>query len=141
MAEKSKMDAALDELLTGKSPEEIVGPGGVLKELTKALLERAMGAELSNHLGYEKHDHAGRRELRFGKVESPSSYDRICSHRQTCNPQDLKTRVIVVKGRTCNHLASGRGVNFAKARSAANPFSCQPAFRLALWSPPSGPLV
>jgi putative transposase len=60
MAEKSKMDAALDELLTGKSPEEIVGPGGVLKELTKALLERAMGAELSNHLGYEKHDHAGR---------------------------------------------------------------------------------
>jgi hypothetical protein len=28
MAEKSKLDAALDELLTGKSPEEIVGPGG-----------------------------------------------------------------------------------------------------------------
>jgi putative transposase len=60
MAEKSKLDAALDELLTGKSPEEIVGPGGVLKQLTKALLERAMGAELSNHLGYEKHDSAGR---------------------------------------------------------------------------------
>jgi putative transposase len=60
MAEKSKLDAALDELVTGKSPEEIVGPGGVLKQLTKALLERAMGAELSNHLGYEKHDSAGR---------------------------------------------------------------------------------
>ena len=60
MAEKSKLDAALDELLTGKSPEEIVGAGGVLKQLTKALLERAMGAELSNHLGYEKHDSAGR---------------------------------------------------------------------------------
>ena len=60
MAEKSKLDAALDELLTGKSSEEIVGPGGVLKQLTKALLERAMGAELSNHLGYEKHDSAGR---------------------------------------------------------------------------------
>src|SRR3954449_3424472 len=60
MAEKSKLEAALDELLTGKSPEEIVGPGGVLKQLTKALLERAMGAELSNHLGYEKHDSAGR---------------------------------------------------------------------------------
>src|SRR5437660_1568019 len=60
MAEKSKLDAALDELVTGKSPEEIVGPGGVLKQLTKALLERAMGAELTNHLGYEKHDSAGR---------------------------------------------------------------------------------
>jgi putative transposase len=59
MAEKSKLDAALDELLAGKSTEEIVGPGGVLKQFTKALLERAMGAELSNHLGYDKHDSAG----------------------------------------------------------------------------------
>jgi transposase-like protein len=59
MAEKSKLDAALDELLAGKSTEEMVGPGGMLKQLTKALLERAMGAELSNHLGYEKHDSAG----------------------------------------------------------------------------------
>jgi putative transposase len=59
MAEKSKLDAALDELLAGKSTEEIVGPGGMLKQLTKALLERAMGAELDNHLGYEKHDSAG----------------------------------------------------------------------------------
>jgi putative transposase len=60
MGEKSKLDAALDELLTGKTAEEMVGPGGVLKQLTKALLERAMGAELSNHLGYEKHDSIGR---------------------------------------------------------------------------------
>jgi putative transposase len=60
MAEKSKLDAALEELLAGKSTEEIVGPGGVLKQLTKAVLERAMGAELTHHLGYEKHDSAGR---------------------------------------------------------------------------------
>src|SRR6201999_518708 len=59
MAEKSKLDAALDELLAGKSTEEIVWPDGSLKQLTKALLERAMGAELSRHLGYEKHDSAG----------------------------------------------------------------------------------
>jgi putative transposase len=60
MTERSKLDAALDELLAGKSTEEIVGPGGVLKQLTKALLERALGTELSNHLGYEKHDSTGR---------------------------------------------------------------------------------
>jgi putative transposase len=59
MAEKSKLDAALDELLAGKATEEIVGPDGLLKQLTKAVLERAMGAELSNHLGYEKHDSTG----------------------------------------------------------------------------------
>ena len=50
MAEKSKLDAALDELLAGKSPEEVVGPGGVLKQLTKALLERAMGASFPTTL-------------------------------------------------------------------------------------------
>ena len=48
-----KLDAALDELLKGKGTEEIVGPNGLLKQFTKALLERAMKAELSQHLGYE----------------------------------------------------------------------------------------
>ena len=42
MEAKTKLEAALDELLAGKSTEEIVGPGGLLKQLTKALLERAM---------------------------------------------------------------------------------------------------
>src|SRR3954454_5171202 len=40
-------------------PEDIIGENGLLKQLTKALLERAMAAELKDHLGYEKHDPAG----------------------------------------------------------------------------------
>src|SRR5947207_3358756 len=49
-------DAVIDELLAGaRSEEEIVGPGGVLAQLTKRLVERAMSAELSEHLGYEPH--------------------------------------------------------------------------------------
>ena len=51
MKEKTKLEAALDELLSGKSTEEIVGPEGLLKELTKAVLERTMGAELTHHPG------------------------------------------------------------------------------------------
>jgi putative transposase len=47
MEDKTKLEAALDELLGGKKAEEIVGPGGLLKQLTKALLERAMNAELT----------------------------------------------------------------------------------------------
>jgi len=54
MEEKTKLESALDELLAGKSTEEIVGPYGLLKQLTKALVERAMNAEMSHHLGYEK---------------------------------------------------------------------------------------
>src|SRR5262245_24108232 len=50
----------VDELMKGyQKPEDIVGETGLLKRLTKALLERAMNAELTHHLGYEKHDAAG----------------------------------------------------------------------------------
>ena len=47
----------IDKLLTDyKKPEDM---NGLLKQLTKALLERAMQAEMSDHLGYEKHDPEG----------------------------------------------------------------------------------
>jgi putative transposase len=50
----------LDELIKDyKKPEDLIGETGLLKQLTKALLERAMNAELTQHLGYEKYDPAG----------------------------------------------------------------------------------
>jgi putative transposase len=49
-------DELIDELLAGaRSEEEIVGPGGLLADLTRRLVERAMDAELTDHLGYEPH--------------------------------------------------------------------------------------
>src|SRR6266540_5429490 len=49
-------DEVIDELLAGaRTEEEIVGPGGVLAQWTKRLVERAMSAELTEHLGYEPH--------------------------------------------------------------------------------------
>src|SRR5512144_1425685 len=51
----------LDELLSGyEKPEDLPGDDGLLKRLKKALIERALGAELTVHLGYEKGDPAGR---------------------------------------------------------------------------------
>lgn len=51
----------LDQLLAGYSkPEDLTGEQGLFKQLKKALIERALGAELSEHLGYEKGDPAGR---------------------------------------------------------------------------------
>jgi putative transposase len=50
----------IDDLLKGyKKPEDLIGENGLLKQLTKRLLERAMAAELTEHVGYEKHDPAG----------------------------------------------------------------------------------
>ncbi len=49
-------DEVIDELLAGASSEdEIAGPGGLLAELTKRLVERAMEVELTEHVGYEPH--------------------------------------------------------------------------------------
>ena len=54
-------DEVIEELLQGyRSPQDLLGEEGLFKELKKRLLERALGAELSKHLGYEKGDPAGR---------------------------------------------------------------------------------
>jgi putative transposase len=39
---------------------ELVGPDGLLSQLTKRVLETALEAEMTDHLGYDKHDRAGR---------------------------------------------------------------------------------
>jgi putative transposase len=50
----------LDELLKDcQKPEDLLGEQGLLKRLTKALLERVLETELTHHVGYEKHDPAG----------------------------------------------------------------------------------
>ena len=50
-----------EELLSGllanyKKPEDLIGENGLLKQLTKLLVERALDAELTEHLGHERHE-------------------------------------------------------------------------------------
>jgi putative transposase len=45
-------DDALQDALEGLDPEEITGPGGLMSQLAGRVLESALGAELSGHLGY-----------------------------------------------------------------------------------------
>lgn len=53
----------LDELIRDyKNPEDLLGENGLLKQLTKALLERAMNAELTHELGFERNDKSSRKE-------------------------------------------------------------------------------
>lgn len=54
-------DELLDILMKDyKKPEDLIGENGLLKQLTKRLLERAMQAEMTDHLGYDKHAPAGK---------------------------------------------------------------------------------
>ena len=51
----------LDQLLGNYTkPEDLLGEEGLFKQLKKALIERALRSELTEHLGYEKGDPAGR---------------------------------------------------------------------------------
>src|SRR5215217_996387 len=43
---------ALQDALSGLAPEQITGPGGLLTQLAGRVLETALGAELTEHLGY-----------------------------------------------------------------------------------------
>lgn len=53
-------DQLIDALLANYTkPEDVIGEQGLLKRLTKRLVERALNAELTHHLGYGKHDPAG----------------------------------------------------------------------------------
>src|ERR1700735_5436298 len=57
------VDEQLADELLGKAQAqgvELLGPDGLLSQVTKAVLERALGEEMTAHLGYEKHDPAGR---------------------------------------------------------------------------------
>ncbi len=94
----------IDQLLADyKKPEDVVGENGLLKQLTKALLERALQGELTDHLGYKKHEASpGKRgntrngkttkSLKgdFGEIELETPRDR----QGTFEPQ------IVAKGQT-----------------------------------------
>jgi putative transposase len=80
----------LDRLLENyEKPEDLTGENGVLRQLTKALMERALEAEMTNHLGYPKNDSAektngNRRNGKskktvkgdFGEVEIQTPRDR-----------------------------------------------------------------
>jgi putative transposase len=58
--DKSIDNELIDNLLKDyKKPADLIGENGLLKQLTKQLLERAMAAELTEHVGYDKHDAIG----------------------------------------------------------------------------------
>ena len=55
-------DEVLDQLLKDyEKPEDLLGEDGILQELKKALVEKALGAELTHHLGYKKGEKPGRK--------------------------------------------------------------------------------
>src|ERR1035437_2804447 len=96
----------IDQLLTDyKKPEDIIGENGLLKQLTKAILERALTAEMSDHLGLrearsggpppgqhaqrEKRNNLARRFWRVGARNSTRSPSHIRAENRSKAPDAL----------------------------------------------------
>jgi putative transposase len=116
----------IDKLLGDyKGPEDLIGEHGLLKELTRALVERAMHAELTHHLGYEKHDPGGKgsgnsrngtsaKTLKgdFGEVEIEVARDRkgsfepkiVPRHQRRFNGFDDKILSMYARGMTTREI-------------------------------------
>lgn len=62
-----KINEAIDLLIAGGADlKTVLSQNGLIKELTKGILERALQAEMSEHLGYSKYDRAGTENARNG---------------------------------------------------------------------------
>ena len=94
----------IDQLLADyKSPEDVLGENGLLKQLTKAVLERALKAELSHHLGYEKHSPEGKNNSNTRNGKSQKTLKGDFGTLPIDVPRDRQSRFepkIVPKGQT-----------------------------------------
>jgi hypothetical protein len=104
---------------------DLVGPGGLLTGLTTTVLETALEAEMSDHLGYDKHDPDGRQAWQLAQRPSPPlrhlrdkpfGYHLAVPHarepmaaRTTCSP----------RARGCADSLASRWVTRAPGRPAA----------------------
>jgi len=92
----------LDELLKDyKKPEDLMGDGGILKELTKALVERCLNAEIEHHIAESKADPDRPKNRRNGY--SPKTIKGTFGEAEIAMPRDRNGEfapIIVAKGQT-----------------------------------------
>src|SRR5574341_886129 len=97
-------DDLLDDLMKNyKKPEDLIGENGLLKQLTKALVERAMKAEMTAHLGYEKHDPTGKKSGNSRNGKSKKTIKGEFGNLEIAVPRDRNSTfepVIIPKGET-----------------------------------------
>jgi len=82
----------IDELLQDyRNPEDLMGEGGIFKQLTKALIERCLGAELNTHLAQEKEE--------AEKEISPAKNRRNGASKKTIKSEYGETEISVPRDR------------------------------------------
>jgi len=88
--EKMVEAGLLDDLMTKVDDGglQLTGAGGFLPELTRRVLEAGLQAELTDHLGYEKHDPAGRGSPNSRNGSTPKSMSSEIGDFDLFTPRD-----------------------------------------------------
>src|SRR5215510_8010951 len=91
MAEKQTIpDELIDALLANYAkPDDLLGKNGILEQLTKRVVERALEAEMTHHLGYEKH----------GRVTNANRNTRNGTSQKTLKGQHGEVSVTIPRDR------------------------------------------
>ena len=119
--EVSAEQAAATELvrLAKEQGLSLTGPDGLLKLLTKSVIETALSEEMTEHLGYEKHDPAGDRGGEYPQRDPVQDGDlgqqRPGRDRRAPGP-----------GRDASSRRSSRNASGAWARSTRSCCRCTP---------------
>lgn len=71
-----------------KSPEDLLGKEGILKQLQKAVIEKALEAEMTHHLGYEKHQRSDSQKDNARNGKSTKKLRTDSGHLQVAIPRD-----------------------------------------------------
>nr|WP_269077784.1 transposase [Rickettsia felis] len=73
------MEQAIDLLINNDTDVSILfREDGLLKEITKRLVERALQSEMNNHLGYSKYNQSDAQNSRNGYKHKESDYKEWC---------------------------------------------------------------
>ena len=91
MAEKKDIpDELIDALLANyEKPDDLLGKNGILEQLTKRVVERALDAEMTYHLGYKKH----------GRVSNATGNTRNGTSKKTLKGQQGEVSIAIPRDR------------------------------------------
>jgi transposase-like protein len=104
-----------DDLIARAQAEgvQLLGEGGLLQQMTKAVLERGLQTELTEHLGYEAHDPAGRGS---GNSRNGSTGKRLLTE---VGPIDLEVPATVPAASSRSWSGRASAASMASTRSSS----------------------
>lgn len=115
----------LDDLLQDcQSHDDLLGQDGLIQQLTKALVERALQGELTHHLGYDKHAPEGNNSGNSRNGTTPKTIQGPRPSRANADNSRSKCRVTVTASSSRSSSRKGRVALTAWTRKS---FLCTPA--------------